>query len=349
MKRIFSLVIIGLTIMLFPLVAGAARPFYQGKTFRIIVGYTPGGGGGTYATVLSRYMGKHIPGNPSVIVQYMPGAQGLVAANRLYNRIRPDGLAIGLILMGHMYPPYVAEIEGVHFDIRKWQYIGNAASSNNMFVMRSDSAYKSLEAIKRAKRPPRLGFHGKGSNQHLTALAIEEGLGVKFKYIFGYKGGSVIDLAMERGELDGRVSSLYTYLAQKPDWIKEGGFVKVFVQSGVVGEDGKIKRDPLLLNVPTIAELFPSPKVKQLRKFAQIGAVLGKPFMAPPKTPKDRVEILRKAFLETLNDRTFLAEAKRLGVAITPMKGEMIITMVNDALELDPELLKFFKKLMRGQ
>ncbi len=335
------------SIGLFSQAPAAEKSFYEGKTVTILVGYRPGGGAGTYAVLISKHLGKHIPGNPNVIVQYMPSAAGIVASNHLYNRANPDGLTIGAVMMSHMYPAQITKSEGVQFDISKWQYLGNASTSNDLFVTRSDSGYGSLESLKQAKQPPRMGYEDAGSGQHLFALAVESGLGAKFNHIFGYKGGGDIDLALERKELDGRVANLNTYLVQKPNWIKEGGFVKVLVQEGAVATGGKIIRDTRLPQVPTAVELFPTRKVKQLLDFGSIGNILAKIYVAPPKTPEDRVNILRQAFLNTLKDPALIAEAQKLKIDVTAMGAKEVESLVKDALVVDPEALEFLKTLRK--
>jgi tripartite-type tricarboxylate transporter receptor subunit TctC len=235
----------------------------------------------------------------------------------------------------------------VQFDISKWQYLGNASTSNDLFITRADSGYGTLESLKQAKQPPRMGYEDAGSGQHLFSLAVEAGLGAKFNHIFGYKGGGDIDLALERKELDGRVANLNTYLAQKPHWIREGGFVKVLVQEGAVGPGGKIIRDTRLPQIPTATELFPSRKVKQLLDFGSIGNILGKIYVAPPKTPEDKVSILRQAFLNTLKDPALIAEAQKLKIDITVMGAKEVEGMVKEALVVDPEALEFLKALRK--
>jgi tripartite-type tricarboxylate transporter receptor subunit TctC len=335
------------SLALFSPVGAAEKSFYEGKTVTILVGYRPGGGAGTYAVLISKHLGKHIPGNPTVVVQYMPSAAGIVATNHLYNRAAPDGLTIGAVMMSHMYPAQITKSEGVQFDISKWQYLGNASTSNDLFVTRAESGFGTLESLKQAKQPPRMGYEDAGSGQHLFSLAVESGLGAKFNHIFGYKGGGDIDLALERKELDGRVANLNTYLAQKPHWIREGGFVKVLVQEGAVETGGKIIRDPRMPQVPTATELFPSRKVKQLLDFGSIGNILAKVYVAPPKTPDDRVKILRQAFLNTLQDPALIAEAQKLRIDVTAMGAKEVEEMVKQALVVDPEALEYLKTLRK--
>jgi tripartite-type tricarboxylate transporter receptor subunit TctC len=323
--------------------AHAAQPFYDGKTLTIIVGYPPGGGYAAYAQVLSKYLGKHIPGNPTVIVQHMPGGGSIVAANHLYNRAKPDGLTIGMVNMFNMYSSQIGKSEGVFFDVSKWSYIGNLRSGMPILLMRSDS-FPTLDAIKTASRPVRVGHARKGDGHHLFALAVEEGLGVKFNHIFGYGGGGEIDLGLERGELDGRAANLNSYLISKPEWIKTG-FVNVLVQGGVAAKDGKIVRDPRIPKVPTIRERFPQDRVDQLMDFNSVGEVLAGVYVAPPKTPDDRLKVLREGFLKALNDPVFLAQTEKLNLEITAMSHKEVEEIVRRALKVSPEILDWIKQV----
>ena len=335
--------ILGLVVVLLVSSAYAAQPFYAGKTLAIVVGYPAGGGYSAYAQVISKHLGKHIPGHPTVIVQHMPGGGSIVAANHLFNRSKPDGLTIGMVNMFNMYSSYVGKSEGVFFDVAKLNYIGNLRSGLPILLMRSDS-FASFEAIKSAKRPVRLGHARKGDGNHLFALAVEEGLGVKFNHIFGYGGGGEIDLGLERGELDGRAANLNSYLVSKPDWIKRG-FVKILVQGGIAGKEGNIVRDPRIPEVPPIRELFPKERVEQLMDFNSVGELLAGVYVAPPKTPEEQLKVVREGFLKTLNDPVFLAEAERLNLEITPMGAKEVEEIVKRALKVPPELVDWIKTI----
>ncbi|MBI2986501.1 MAG: hypothetical protein HYY45_07020 [Deltaproteobacteria bacterium] len=337
--------VLGVSFILLVSLAQSAQPFYAGKTLTILVGYPPGGGYSAYAQVIARHLGKHIPGNPVVIVQHMPGGASIVAANHLFNRAKADGLTIGSLNMFNMYSNYVGKSEGVFYDLAKWSYIGNTRSGIQIFLMRSDS-YASFEAIKSAKRPVRLGYATKGDGHHLFGLAVEEGLGVKLNHIFGYGGGGEIDLGLERGELDGRSANLNSYLVSKPDWIK-GGFVKILAQGGSAGREGKIIRDPRIPDVPTILELFPKERVQQLMDFASVGELISGVYVAPPKTPEDNLKVLREGFLNTLNDPDFLADAKRLNLEINPMGAKQVEAIVKRALKVSPELVDWVKTVRK--
>jgi len=345
MQMILAL-LVGLTVLASSLTAAEERPFYEGKTLTIIVGYPPGGGYGPYAVLISRYLGKHIQGNPNVVVQYMPGGGSLVAANHLFNRASPDGLTIGAVNMGQMFASQVAKSDVVQYDITQWKFIGNASITNDILIMRSDSPYASLEALKKAKEPARIGYLAQGDGHHMFGTVIEEALGTRFKSVIGYLGGGAADLALERGEIDGRTGNIITYLIQRSDWIKSG-LVKILVQGGVVEENGKTIRDPRISNVPLVLELSSSPRVKKLHDFTALGNLIGKVYVAPPKTADDRVAILRKAFLDTLKDPALLSEAEKLKIEITPMGAKEVAAVLKDALAVDPETVEFFQRLRK--
>lgn len=346
MRKVFYFVIALAFVVLLSASPGVAAdaPFYQGKTLTLIVGYPPGGGYGGYAVLISRHLAKHIPGNPTIVVQYMPGGGSMVAANHLFNRATPDGLTIGTVAMGQMFASQIAKSEGVRFDLAQWKFIGNAAVNTEILITRSDSPYATLEALKKAKQPARIGYLAKGDNHHMFGVVIEEALGIRFNSIFGYRGGGEADLGLERGELDGRTVNLNTYLIQHPDWIQRG-FVKILVQGGVPDENGKTIRDPTIPNIPLILELSSSPKVKKLHDFTALGTTIGRLYVAPPKTPDDKVEILRKAFLAALKDPELKAEAEKLKIDITPMGAKQVEAVLKDALAADQETVEFFKKI----
>jgi tripartite-type tricarboxylate transporter receptor subunit TctC len=338
------------------LVAGAALaqtppPYYAGKTLTIISGYAAGGGYTAYARVIGKYLGRHIPGAPSVIVREMPGGASIVAVNYIYNVAKPDGLTLGAVNMFNMYSNYMAKTEAVRYELRDMEFIGNARSGNAIFLMRSDR-YPTLDAIRAAMKagtaPIHLGHAGRGDGHHILGVAMEKGLGVNFHHVFGYRGGGGIDLALERGELDGRAANLNSYLISKPDWINNG-FVSILAQEGML-KDGQMTRDTRIANVPTIHELFPNNKtVEQLMDYVSVSDILSGIYIAPPRTPPELLAILRTGFLETLSDPDLLAEAQRYSLDITPMSAGEVLRIVEHALNVSPDVVKLATDLTRSQ
>ena len=179
------------------------EPFYQGKTVKIVVGFTSGGFYDRWSRLLARYVPKYIPGNPEMIVQNMPGAGGLIAANHLYGVAAPDGLTLGMLSYG-MYLDQLVGRKEVQYDVRKFNWIGSPERSDVLLYMRSDAPYKSLEDIRKATTPPKCGSTGTAGTDYILARLLEETLGLKINTVLGYPGGSEIDLAVEKGEVQCR-------------------------------------------------------------------------------------------------------------------------------------------------
>jgi tripartite-type tricarboxylate transporter receptor subunit TctC len=326
--------------------ADAANSYYAGKTLTIITGYGAGGGYSAYSQVIAKYLGRHIPGNPAVIAQNMPGGGSIIAVNYIYNVSKPDGLTIGSVNMFNMYSDYMLKSEGVHYDLSRMKFVGNIRSGNAVFLMRSGT-YPTLDAIRKATKPIHLGSATKGDGHYLFEWAMDKGLGVRFQHVVGYgDGGGEIDLALERGELDGRVANLNSYLISKPDWIKNG-FVKLLAQEGIE-KNGTVARDSRIADVPTMNELFPNNRtVEQLTEFGSVGDLLAGIYIAPPATPPDLLAILRTAFLETLDDPDFRADAAKFNLEITPMGSKQVEDIVDRALGMSPRVLDVVRSIMQ--
>lgn len=325
--------------------ARAADQFYAGKAVNLVVGYAPGGGYAAYAQVIAKHLGKHIPGEPTIVVQHMPGAGSIVAANHLFNVAKPDGLTIGSVNMFNLYSNYMAKEGDIHFDLTSWSYVGNARSGNAVFLGVGDTI-PSLDAMKRATKPITVGAAVPGDGHHMFSLAVAEGLGLNLRNTFGYSGGGEIDLALERKEIDARVANLNSYLISKPDWIKSG-FVKILIQNGMT-QGGEMVRDPRIGDVPTLRELAPNNvKVRQLMNFASVSELLALVYLAPPKTPPAQLAILRDGFQKMLADADFLAEAEKFKLEITPMDARDVEQIVKRSLEVDPEVLELIKQIKK--
>ncbi|MEX0806043.1 MAG: tripartite tricarboxylate transporter substrate-binding protein [Candidatus Binatia bacterium] len=318
----------------------AQTPFYQGKTVRLIVGSSSGGGYDLWARLLARHYGKHIPGNPEIVVQNMPGAGSMVAANHIYNLAKPDGLTIGAILPALYFDQLVGRKE-VQFDWAKFTWIGSPEQNAPLHYMRADSPFKTVEDIREAKEPPRCGSSGTGTTGHYIPRLLEETLGLKHTIVGGYQGGSEIDLALERNEVQCWSPLIATFFGREPyiSWHKKG-FVRVLVQMGQ-------KRDPRLESVPTIYELMDQHKTpdagKRLGRVVLNAALLGRPIVAPPALAAERVKVLRQAYSNTLKDPELLTEVKKRRWDITPLTGEELEKMAKDVIVQPPEVVKRMK------
>ncbi len=201
---------------------GAQSNFYQGKTIRIVIGSSTGGGYDLWARVLARYYGKYIPGNPTILVQNMPGAASIVATNYLHNVAKPDGLTLGAILPAIYFDQLVGRPE-VKFDFAKIAWIGSPEQNDIIHYMRADSPYRSIEDIRKAKEPPRCGSSGTGTTGFYIPRLLDEVLGTKHTIVSGYPGGSEIDLAVERGEVHCWSPLVATFFGREPyiSWHKK--------------------------------------------------------------------------------------------------------------------------------
>ena len=322
----------------------AQTPFYQGKTIRIVVGTQSGVLYDQWARMIAAHIGKHIPGNPDFIVQNMPGAGHMIAANYLYTVAKPDGLSlIGSIIPSLYFNQLVGRKE-VQYDWAKFTWVGSPVRGDHQMYMRTDAPYKGLEDIRNASEPPKCGATGTGTSEYYLPKLFEETLGLKFWMVTGYQGGGEIDLAVERGELHCRAFTIEAFFSREPyhTWRKKG-FVRNLIQTGR-------KRDPRLSDVPTIYELMDQYKTSEAgRRLAAVilaGGTLGRPMIGPPGIPPDRVKILREAFAKTMKDPDFLNEIKKRSYELDPSPGEELETLVKEVMVQPKEIIERMKKLL---
>jgi tripartite-type tricarboxylate transporter receptor subunit TctC len=324
--------------------AGAQTdPFYKGKTIRIVIGSTPGGFYDRWARLFARHMGKYIPGQPEIVAQNMPGAGSVIAANHVYSVAKPDGLTLVMPLNSIYVDQLVGRTE-VQFDLRKFHWIGSPAVESVIMYMRADAPYKSIADIIKAKEAPKCGGTGTASSDYILSKVLEDTVGAKFNNVLGYAGGSEIDIAVEKGEVVCRSHSTSAHYGREPfdTWHKKG-FDRHIVQTAR-------KRDSRAAEVPTIQEIFDQYKVPaNNRRFAQVvlaAGDFGRPVMATPGTPAERIKILREAFLKTLNDPQVLAEAKKARMDVEPTPGEDLESLVKEIFDSPPEVIERVKKML---
>ena len=325
-----------------PALQAQTDPFYKGKTIRII-GYTTGGVQGHWGRLFARYIGKYIPGNPDVIVQIMPGAGSIIAANYVYGIAKPDGLTLGMFL-NNIYLYQLVGRKEAQFDMGKFGWIGSPAGEAMVLYMRADAPYKSIADIIKAKEPPKCGGSGTASSSYILAKLLEDTTGANFKLVLGYPDGASVDLAVEKGEVICRAHNTSAHFGREPfnSWHKKG-FDRHIVQTGR-------KRDPQLPDTPTIYELMDQFKTPDLnRRAAQVlfaGGEFGRPILATPGIPPDRVNALREAFAKTLKDPELLAEAKKWKMNVDPSSGEELHALVKEVMEQPKEVVERVKKIL---
>jgi len=339
MKRIVSILLLMLA---WNSHVQAQDSFYQGKTIRIVVGLSAGGGYDRAARLISRYMGKYIPGSPILIVQNMPGAGSVIATNYVYGVAKPDGLTV-VMPHNNIYLSQIAGQSEVKFDLRKFLWIGSAEKDDMMIFMRADAPYKSIGDIVKAKEAPKCGSTGVGSSDYVMSRILDETIGAKINNVLGYPGSTEIALAVERGEVICMGLTVSTYFTREPflSWQKRG-FIRFLAQSGR-------KRDERLPGTPTIYELMDQYKTpERSRRVARamlLGGEWARPMLAPPGTPPERVKLLRAAYDTAMRDPELVAEAKKGRVEIKPSKGEELQLLAAEVLEQPPEVVEQIKKL----
>ena len=340
MKHIFLsllFVLLGVT------TAFPQAPYFQGKTITIVVGYLAGDGYDIWTRLLAAHMGKHIPGNPNMIAQNMPGAGSMIAANYIYNVAKPEGLTMGSIGPSLYLDQLIGKKE-VQFDWAKFGWVGSTENTPWLLFMKTDTPYKTIEDVRRAKQPPKCSATGSGTSGHFIPKLLDEALAAKFTLVMGYQGGAEQDLAFERGEVVCRSISIPTFFAREPflTW-RKSNLVRILMQTGR-------KRDPKMPDVPTIHELMNEYKTPASTR-ALVTAILasgdlGRPFIVPPGVPAERLKILRDAFRKTMADPAFLADVKTRKLEADPDFGEDLETIAKEAVTQPRDIVERMKKLL---
>jgi len=317
--------------------------FYKGKTITILAGTGAGNVYDLYARLFAQHMGKYIPGNPDIIVQNMPGAASMIAANHLYNVSKPDGLTVGAIFPA-LYFDQVVQRPEVKYDWSKFVWLGSPVKSEHLFYMRADAPYKSIHDIVKTSNPPKCGATGTASTAYYIPKLLDQVIGTNFEVILGYKTGTDIDLAVERGEVICRAFTITAFFAREPffTWVKKK-FVRILVQSGK-------QRDRRLADVPTIHELMDQYKAndagRRLANLVLAGGEFGRPYVLPPNTPPDRVKMIREAFAKTLQDEAAIADGKQKNLEFDPSTAEELETLAKEVVTQPPEIVARVKKLL---
>lgn len=331
--------VIGLAFVVGASAGASGEEFYKGKTIRFVVGFSAGGGFDTYTRAIARHIGKHIPGNPTTIVENMGGAASLIAANYIYNQAKADGLTIGNWIGGLILQQYLGA-KGVTFDAAKFEWIGAPVQINNVCVFTKKSGITSVDKWMASKTPIKIGAEGPGSTTADIPRILIKYTKLPIQLIEGYKGVSDIRLAAESGEVAGFCSS---WEGIKSPWSKtlERGDAIVVLQA-------VNKPHPDLPKATLAIDLIPSDEGRQVLKTAiqEIGGTINRPYSLPPGTPKDRVQILRQAFQATMKDREFLAEAEKSKLDISPLDGEDVERIVSDIQKLSPSVLARIKEVI---
>ena len=304
--------------------------FYKGRQVDLYIGYSVGGGYDIYARLLARHLGNHIPGNPTVIPKNMEGAGSLRLANWLYQVAPKDGTAIGMIGRGIAFDPLLGGA-GAQFKATEFAWIGSANDEVSVCVAWAKTGIARFEEL--YKRELIVGGTGATADTDLFPKVLNGVLGTRMRIVSGYPGGNDITLAMERGEVDGRCGWSWSSIkTNHPQWVKDGT-LKLLVQLS-------LEKHEDLPNVPLIMDMVKTEEQRGALRLVFARQVMGRPFLAPPNVPKERVALLRKAFMQTMQDKAFLAEAQKLNLEITPVSGEKVQELVAEVYRTPPEIVR---------
>jgi tripartite-type tricarboxylate transporter receptor subunit TctC len=319
-------------------IAGPARAdevadFYRGKRVSLVIGFGSGGGYDLFARLLGRFIGAHIPGNPIVVPQNMPGAGSRSAANWLYTIAPKDGTVIACLSQATPTDQALAQ-PGVRFEAEKFNWIGNLSVVNNILFVSAASGVATIEQAK--NKPLAIGASGASSPSVLYPQVSNNLLGTKFKIVSGYPGGGDINIAVERHEVDGRGSDSWASMkSTRPDWLRDHA-INILFQVGP-------RRESDLPDVPLWTELAGNTEQRQVLDILSGDVSVGRPIVTAPDVPADRVKALRQAFDDTMRDPQFIEAAKQSNMDINPMGGEELQQVVGRIVTPSPKILAMVK------
>jgi tripartite-type tricarboxylate transporter receptor subunit TctC len=334
--RIF--VLLAFCVSLASVACASAQPadeFFKGKTLRFTVVYEPGGTYDLYSRLLIAHLPRHIPGNPAILIQYMPGAGGMVGTVNLYEKAERDGTQLGMlprdIAVNQMLHPQAAR-----YDAKRFNWIGRIASYTGVMFVMSRTGVKTAADLRSTQVIA--GSWGNSTDSFVTPTLLNALAGTKFKIVTGYRGAADVDLAIERGEADTRVASWTALKTTRSEWLRDSKIVVPF-QTG-------LKRHPDLPDLPLISDLATSDDGKRILEFMNSDSSVGWNVVVPPEVPQDRVTQLRTAFDATMNDPDFLADAQKIGLEIVTGRGDEVAQVVARTLATPPEIVARLTAIM---
>jgi tripartite-type tricarboxylate transporter receptor subunit TctC len=336
--------IFALTAML-PAPAGAAEAvadFYRGKTVEMIIGAAAGGGYDIAGRAVARHMGRHIPGQPGLIVRNMPGATSLIMTNALYNRSPRDGTVIGMPNNTIPLEPrlkLLASAGNVAFDVNRFNWIGTPVQEPQVFWVWHTAPARNFADLKTGKII--MGATAASADNYMLSHLMNQTLGTRMEFVTGYQGQSEINLAVERGEIQGNTTGLTNLVVTKADWIRQGR-IRMLVQFG--GE-----RVAEIKEVPAVVELAASDDDREIWRFFTSKFKMARPLALPPEVPPERVKALRDAFDATMRDPLFLDEAKQIGLQIDPLGGEAVRQLIAQMQATPETLVERLRRLLAAR
>ena len=341
MKRIGVLLV---TILLWSIETSAQTPYFQGKTIRVIVGYPAGSAHDLWARLIAPQLTKNIPGNPATVVQVMPGAGSMTAANYIYGISKPDGLSVGVVNAA-LYFEQLQKRPEVQFDWAKFVWVGSTTPTSSLLYMWANTPYKTIADVIKAKEPPKCGVTGTGNTGYFYPKLLELAVGAKFQLVTGYQGGADIELAVERGEVQCRAFTVQVFFGREPfhTW-RSKNLVRVLVQGGK-------KRDPRLPDTPLFTELMDQYKTSDIhRRLVAVMSGSGEfgsaPMLAAPGIPPEHVKTLRAAYAKALTSPELIAEAKKQNLEAELIHGDEMEGLAKEVMHQPAEVIGLLKKVM---
>lgn len=321
-----------------PALAQSPADFYRGATVRLIVAAGSGESYDSAGRLVARHLGKFIPGNPKIVVENMPGASGRVGANYLYNVAPKDGLAIAGLLQTGAMGQAIGE-GGVRYDVTKFNFLGSPITPTDVFAVRRSAGVSSMAQAR--EKEVTIGATGVTAQNYIFPALANQLLGTKFRIVTGYNGGNDINLAVERGEVQGRGAFPWGQLkATRPQWISTGEIV-LLAQTG-------LNKDPELPDVPRLVDLAGTEEARRVFEFLSLTAEIGRPFAAPPGAPPERVATLRAAFDAMMKDAAFIADGHHAMEEMLPKSGAEVAELARRIVEFDPAIVERFKAILAG-
>jgi tripartite-type tricarboxylate transporter receptor subunit TctC len=316
-----------------PRVGEAQGTFYEGKTVTIVVGFKAGGGYDRTARILARHLPKHIAGKPNVIVQNMPGANSITAANHVYAVAKPDGLTIGTFNR-NLVLAQLTSVPGVKYDMTRFAWVGSAASESTVLAIRSDLPYKTFSDLRKAGKTVVIGATGPGANTYDFPLLLKEFLGVDLKIVSGYSSSADIMLAIERKEVDARAGS---YTSLRP--FIDRKLVHPVIRARAI--------EPGIEQLPVDESFAPTPRAKAIMALRSAPEVIGRPFVMTPGTPADALRTIREAFAKAIKDPELIAEATKAKMELEYLSGEETLKIIKEVLSQPKDIVDEFSKYIK--
>jgi tripartite-type tricarboxylate transporter receptor subunit TctC len=319
-----------------PAGAQPAAEFYVGKSVNLIIGFGPGGGYDRWGRILAQHIGRHLPGKPHVVAQNMPGAGSYVAASHLYGAAPKDGTVFGIIARDAALGP-LSGAPGARFDATRLSWIGSPTKEHNVCIAFHSAKVKNVKQLHDTELI--LGDTGPGTGTRSYPKVLNDLFGWKFRLVSGFRSSADVFLAIERGEVEGICESLDSVNARRPKWIADK-VVNVLIQAGE-GEPDEIK------GVPNVLTLARSDEERQVLEYLYAGQNIGRPFVAPPDLPADRLKMLRAAFDATMKDPEFIAEVKRSKFDLDPEDGESLAALIGKIYATPKPVIERVSRLIK--